>query len=143
MRTAVALLCALPVLLAASPAADPNGRWWGRYEYQETGRPQVTFRFDWTIAANGSIRGTSEEEASDFGPTTRHTATLTGTYRDGEVKFLKTYDFDKTKLVEYRGVHVGDEISGTWVVPGTAFSGKWFVRRAPKEKKPPKAPPQL
>jgi len=144
MKSLAVALCALPVLLAAAPSSSPNGRWWGRYEYQEAGRPVVTFRIDVTISESGVLTGTSEEEASDFGPTTRHTAKLSGTYLDGELKFLKVYDFDPTKMVEYRGVRVGDEISGTWTVPGTTFSGRWFVRRAPKEKappKPPKAPP--
>ena len=137
----LALAAATPALAAERPV---DGRWWGRYQYADPARPIVTFTVDVKLGEGGKLTGTIVEDPSDFAPagTGKLTASLHGTYRDGELRFLKVYAFDASKQVEYRGVHVGDEISGTWTIPGTSYGGTFFWKRSPP-KKPATMPPPL
>lgn len=159
MRTLPAVLL---LLLAAGPAAaeEPvppdaappakqapgkwDGRWWGQYHYDDPSRPIVTFSVVLEPLPDGKFRGVVEENSSDFAPEgspKKLKATVHGTYDDGLVNFLKVYDFDAGRQVEYRGVVVGDEVTGTWKIPGTQYGGTWFWKRAPR-KGPTMPPPQ-
>jgi hypothetical protein len=139
---------ALPEPAPASPARESTGmfgRWWGRYVYQDPSRPIVTFTVRLDPTAPGKFAGTAEEDVSDFGPSAvrRLHATVHGTFdaARSEVRFLKVYDFDPARQVEYRGTLSGDEVSGTWTIPGTSYSGTFFLRRAPEKKPRPQLPP--
>lgn len=122
------------------PKTDLSGAWAGVYNYPS--HPQAE-HFDATLAdAAGILTGTTHEVARLLREPLRLTATIDGSHRAGEVRFIKIYDQnagdDVRHPIAYDG-HLsadGTEISGRWTIRaagGWNLSGTFLmIRQAPR-----------
>jgi hypothetical protein len=112
---------------------DLSGAWSGIYSYPSRFPPNS---FEAVLRdAGGSLTGTTTERDGVFdGNRTLH-AVIDGQREGASVRFLKMYDMggEDYDVVRYTGIVTegGDEISGTWEVPGR-WQGSFLMVRGPR-----------
>jgi len=112
-------------------AGDLSGRWHGFYTYA-TGR---SCAFDADLRDHGGELVGVTFEVAEFGPSPGSTlsAAIEGRRRGRAVDFAKTYD--EVAVAGYAILYAGtlaeggDEIQGTWSIPGHAQSGTFLMVR--------------
>ena len=114
---------------------DLTGQWSGLYNYPSRFPPNS---FEAVLRdTGGRLTGTTTEEENIVGRSGTLHAVIDG-HRDGaSVQFIKMYEDagDDYDAVRYTGTVAagGDEITGTWEVPG-GWQGTFIMVRAPGAK---------
>ena len=111
---------------------DLSGSWTGFFNYPDGG-PPVNFHAE-LHETGGRITGTTREPGDTMGSLGRTMRAVIDGHRDGSsVSFIKMYDEADG---EYDAVHYagriapgGDEIEGSWQIPGI-WSGTFLMVRA-------------
>jgi hypothetical protein len=100
---------------------DLSGSWLGTYWQND--RPT---RFEAALVQGGnSLSGRTQDD----GPLGE--AQVVGDVVGRKVSFSKTYIAARSPAIEYAGTidETGDRMSGSWVIRGTRYTGKWEARR--------------
>lgn len=109
---------------------DLSGDWLGSYSYPHSYPP---VRFQALLHdAGGAISGETVEVDEIFAPGTTLRALVDGRRDGAAVTFAKVYENEEfnSEIVRYQGTVApgGDEISGTWEVPGI-WAGSFLMVR--------------
>lgn len=112
---------------------DLTGEWSGVYDYPAYLPPN---NFEASIRDSGGIiTGVIIQPGEHFEPPgTQHHAVIEGMRDGGLVRWVKVYDDLERETPHYRGTVLadGDEIEGTWTIPGD-WSGTFMMVRRRKE----------
>src|SRR6478752_3371880 len=112
---------------------DLTGEWTGIYNYPALYPPNT---FEASIRdAGGAITGVIQQPGEVVDPPgMRNHAVIEGRRRGSSVRWVKIYDDLSRATPHYRGTidPSGDEIEGTWHIPGN-WSGTFMMMRRRKE----------
>ncbi len=102
--------------------ADLNGAWLGTYWQND-----LPTRFEASLVQGGNGLSGRMQDDSPLGE-----AQIVGDVVGRKVSFKKTYLSAQSHTIDYVGTldEQGDFISGSWVIQGTRYAGKWEARRS-------------